>query len=99
MIINGKEVKLRLDFGAIKMINKQIGKNFLALTGDDFADPEIISALIYSCALRGGSEVDMDDIDSMTMNELVAAQEELNQLMKDFAPEVEGGPLAKKRRK
>lgn len=99
MIINGKEANLKLDFGAIRMINKQIGKNLLKLKGEDFADPEVLAAMIHACAVRGKSEINMEDIDSMSMDELVGAKDDLEQLIKGFAPEAEGDPLAKKRRK
>ena len=51
MLINDKEVTLRLDLGAMKLFRELTGKNFMEI-GNDTMDPETLSAMIYSFAVR-----------------------------------------------
>jgi hypothetical protein len=80
MLINDKEVKLKLDLGALKMVQQQTGKNFFALKEGDF-DPEMYAALIYACAKRGGAEITQEEIEDLPLPELMSAQSELDELM------------------
>ena len=86
--INGKEVKMKLDFGATRMMKKEFGVNFYS--GADTADPDVIAALIMSCAKRAGNEITEDDIDNMTIPEMTAASKEINKMVADFMPEDTG---------
>ena len=86
MKVNGKEVTPKMDLGAMKIFKKTTGRSFLALD-EKSMDEEAIAGLIYACAARGGSEITMDDVDSMSMQELVDAQGEIEQLMADFQPD------------
>lgn len=79
MKINGKEVTLRADLKAIKDIDAATGKNFFAL-GEKDMSADVLSAMIYSFAKRGGSDVTMDDVDSMTLEELMNVQGEIEKL-------------------
>ena len=82
--INGKEFKLRLDFGATRLMKKEFGINFFK--GDN-ADPDVITALIMSCAKRAGNEIPEDDVDNMTIHEMTEASKEINKMVADFMPE------------
>jgi len=79
MIINNKEATLRLDLGAMKKFKELTGKNFLAI-GKEEMDPDMLSAMIYSFAIRGGSDITMEDVDSMTMDEILKIQDEISKL-------------------
>ena len=79
MLINGKEATLRLDLGAMKKFKELTGKNFLAI-GKEEMDPEMLAAMIYSFAIRGGSDITMDDVDSMTMDEILKIQDDIGKL-------------------
>ena len=82
MLINEKEIKLRLDLGAMKKFQELTGKNFLAI-GEEQMTPDMLAAMIYSFAIRGGSDITMDDVDSMTMEQIVALQDEIAKLTGD----------------
>ena len=86
--INGKEVKMKLDFGATRLMKKEHGVNFYA--ANDTADPEVIAALIMSCAKRAGNEISEEDIDAMTLPEMTAASQEINKMVANFLPEDTG---------
>lgn len=89
-VINGKEVDLRLDFGAVRLFNKETGKNMLALGGSEWQDPDIIAMLLMTCAKRGKSELSEEDIDNTTLPELF---EIVQGLTKNFAPEAQEGDV------
>ena len=95
MLINAKEVTLRLDLGAMKKFNELTGKNFLAI-GKEEMDPDMLSALIYALAIRGGSDITMDDVDSMTMDEITKIQDDIVKLSGD---KKEGNPPKVSRQK
>ena len=86
--INGKEFKLKLDFGTTRLMKKEHGINFYS--GADTADPDVIAALIMSCAKRAGNEITEDDIDNMTIPEMTAASREINRIVAEFMPEATG---------
>lgn len=82
MQINGKDITMRLDLGAMKKFQELTGKNFLAL-GKNEMDPEMLSAMIFSFAIRGGSNVTMEDVDTLTVDELMSFQGEIEKLTGD----------------
>ena len=79
MKVNGKDVTLRLDLGAMKQFKELTGKNFFAL-GQDEMDPEMLGAMVYCFATRGGSDITMDDVDCMDMEELSEIETEMDRL-------------------
>jgi len=82
MQINGKDVKLRLDLGAMKKFQELTGKNFLSI-GKTEMDPDMLGAMIFAFATRGGSDVTMEDIDTMTIDEIMSMQSEIEKLAGD----------------
>lgn len=96
MELNGKEIKLKLDLGALKEVKKLTGKNFFAIKQQDF-DPDLYSALLYACAKRGGSEISQSFIDNLPLRDVLKMQKVLDQLMGDFMPEGEATGKNQKR--
>ena len=82
--MEGNPLKLRMDLGAFKMVQKSTGKNPFKM-GDDMG-PDMMAALLYATAKRGGSKVTQDFIDSLTMTELAALQDDMTAMMDEFAP-------------
>ena len=82
MQINGKDVTLCLDLGAMKQFKELTGKNFLNI-GKEEMDPDMLSAMIYSFAVRGGSDITMEDVDKMTMDQIMEMQGEIEKLTGD----------------
>ena len=89
--INGKKTTMRLDLGAVRIMNKEGKKNFLTLKDEDFADPEVMAALIYACAVRGNKKIVMDDVNNLTIAELMSIMRDMKNLVGDFLPEPKGG--------
>ena len=79
MKVNGKDVTLRLDLGAMKHFKELTGRNFFAI-GKDEMDPEILGAMVYCFAVRGGSDITMDDVDRMEISELTEIEKEMEKL-------------------
>ncbi len=94
MKVADNEVKLKLDLGALKIVQEITGKNFFAMKEGDF-DPVMYSALLFACAKRGGSNLTQEAIDKLDMNELMEVQAELDEMLKDFQPE--GKPVKNKK--
>ena len=103
VIINGKEVKLKLDFGAVKMLKREYGIDVFKLSDSDMQDIDIFTAILYALAKRGGNDITMDDVDSISFKDMGKITEGITGVMKEFAPEPEEGteepPLARKPRK
>jgi hypothetical protein len=98
--INGKEVKLKLDLGGVKMLKKEYGVDVFKLKNSDMQDAEVFSAMVYVLAKRGGSDITMDDVDSIDFKDLEGIESAIDSAMEEFAPEADGkAPLAKNRRK
>ena len=66
--IGGREVDLKLDMGAMRLL-KKAGYNVFSL-GQSAADPDFMATLIAVCAERAGQEVTDEEIDSMTLSEI-----------------------------
>jgi len=79
MKVNGKDVTFRLDLGAMKQFKEMTGKNFFAI-GKDEMDPEMLGAMVYCFAVRGGSDITMEDVDRMEMHELAEVEKEMEKL-------------------
>lgn len=94
--INGKEVKLRLDLGTMKLLKKEHGINFFSM--EDGMDPIAMGALILSAAKRAGSELTEEDVDCMTMGEFTGASKWLEREMVEFLPDPTDEAKNKKRR-
>jgi len=92
--INGKDVTFKMDIGAIKLANKYSGKNILNLKNEEFADIEVMTAMVLGAAERGGSDVTMAEIDALPLNQLEELANAMQGMMSDFAPAGDGDPLA-----
>jgi hypothetical protein len=90
MLINGKEVELKFDFGMARLFKAETGKDMLALKGDGFADTDVMAGFIYAAAKRGNPKITMDDIDSIPFSELQSIVSEMTGNMPKF-----DDPLAK----
>ena len=89
--LDGKPLKLKADLGAFKMIQKITGKNpFTVDEKGSNVDPGFMSAMLYAFAKRGGSNVTTDYIDSLSMDEILKMQGEINSLMAESSPEKRG---------
>ena len=96
--IGTKKTTMRLDLGAVKIMNKLSGKNFLQLKEEDFADIEVMSALVYACAHRGNKKITMEDVDNLKLNELTGIVQAMGDTFAEFMPareeEADGEPEA-----
>jgi hypothetical protein len=84
--INGKKTTMRLDLGAVKIMNKLSGKNFLQLKEEDYADLEVMAALVYACAHRGNKKITMEDVDSLKISELTDIVQAMGEMFGEFMP-------------
>ena len=89
-MINGKEIKLKLDFGATRLMKKEHGINFYGISEERAGDPDVIAGIIMACAKRGGNELTDEDIDNMTIPEIIAANEAIAKMVVEFMPESKG---------
>ena len=80
MLINGKEVKLKIDLGGMKQFKKNTKVSFLKLGQADM-DEDLLSQMILVFAQRGGSNITMEDIDYATPGELMGLQDEIARSM------------------
>ncbi len=87
VMVNGKELRLKVDFGAVKKLKKEYGVNLLKLKDDDLEDPDSMTAIFYVLALRGGTDITMDEIDSIDFRDITKITDEIWGLMDEFAPE------------
>ncbi len=72
--VNGKSVSFKITLGGMKEFKEETGLNFLSLDSNDI-DPEVMSQIIYLFSKKSGSDITMDDVDSMGIEELVKAGE------------------------
>lgn len=89
MLINGKEVELRFDFGMARLFKAQTGKDMLSLKGDGFADTDVMAGFIFAAAKRGNPDITIEDIDAIPFSELQSIVGEMTANMPG------GSPLAK----
>jgi len=87
MVINGKELKFRMDLGTLRVFQKKSQRNFFTLKEEEFGNPEVLHALLFAAASRGGKKVTEADIDSMTLGEVMEAQNLIEQAISSFLPE------------
>ena len=87
--VNGKETTLRMDFGAIRIFNRESGTNFMELANVDFQDADNLAYIFYATAKRGNPEITMDDIDSLSIDEIQSFSEAIGELLQEFSPEAD----------
>ena len=94
--VNGKETTLKMDFGAIRIFNRESGTNFMELGEIDFQDADNLAYIFYATAKRGNPEITLDDIDSLSFDEIQKFSEAIGELMEEFSPEAteDDAPLA-----
>ena len=95
--INGKPVTLKLDFGGVKMLKREYGVDILQMREDEMADIDVFTAILYVLAVRGGSEITMEDIDAIDMRDMDAFLTAVGESIGEFSPEAKEGdddPLA-----
>ena len=80
MKINGKDIKMRIDIGAMKQFKEKTGVSFLKLKENEM-DEDLLSNMILVFAQRGGSNITMEDVDFATTEELMGLQDEIAKLM------------------
>ncbi len=85
------KLKMRLDFGAVKIMKRDHGVNFFGLDGQGFADPDVISAMVLACVKRGGGKLTEDELDGWTMTELADATTRIGELVAGFMAEQKDG--------
>ncbi len=90
------ELKLKLDFGAVKIVKREYGINFFGLAAKAFADPDVISAMILACARRGhevdgGRELTEAELDGWTMAQVTEATTQVGELVTEFMAEQKDG--------
>ncbi len=96
MKINGKKIDVKMDLGVARLFKEKCGRDFLSTGTDDFADTDVIMALLYAIAKRSNAEITEDDIDAVTFTELPQISQELEKAFADFLPESDGGAPLKK---
>jgi len=109
--VNGKKLNLKLDFGAVKTLKKEYGIDVFKMNDEDMYDIDVFTNFLYVTAKRGGSDITMEDIDSIDFKDIDDVMEALESAMEEFAPEQEKQtgkkgngangkpPLARKRQK
>jgi len=75
-----KNIKLKFDVGAI-LILKEHGYDMLDMTPEEMQDIQFIATLIYATAIRGGSNITIDDIRNMTFKEFEPLVKQLKAVM------------------
>ena len=80
MKINGKDVTMRIDIGAMKQFKEKTGISFLKI-GQNEIDEEMLSQMVLIFAQRGGSNITMEDVDFATAEELIGLQDEVGRMM------------------
>lgn len=79
LIIDGTEITLRFDLGAIEDFCEETGANFAEWETKVFQSPKTIRLLIYHMARAGGSDIEPELLRRMTIEQITQATELLNQ--------------------
>ncbi len=85
--INNKSAKIKMDMGTVKKLKKEHDINFLNLTLDKATDPDVMTTILLTAAQRGGSDITMEDIDTMPVGQFIKVQEDMEKLIMEFYPE------------
>ena len=88
--INDKPITLKLDFGGVKMLKREYGVDILQLREDEMADIEVFTAILYVLAVRGGSEITMEDIDAVDIRDMGDFMAGVTEALQAFSPEAKG---------
>ncbi len=81
-------INLRFDIGAVMVLWQQHKINIMTLTAEDFNRIDVIAALIHSAAVRGGSNISIDDIMEMSFKEFEPLAKQLGEVMSKGMPDV-----------
>ena len=75
-------IKLKFDIGAI-LILKEHGYDMFKMKLEEMNDIQYIVTLIYATAIRGGSNITLDDIKNMSLKQVEPLVKQLEVAMKD----------------
>ena len=93
--VNGKPTTLKMDFGAIRIFNKETDSNFMALAQIDLKDDDTLAYLFLAMAKRGNPKITMEDIDCLSVGQIAQFADAVQGLLKEFEGEVpDDVPLA-----